>query len=183
MDGQDISLGMSVHLSREDLSVKNRINDKALKMIEQVDLIRKQKEKKHGVDVLIENAPQNVQDKFEKQQSKLFKAIDTKDNVAIFTEGQKMINAWNYLEKIFDKITYTSRMIPLTEDNVWKVKHSSGHMLIIHNGEIDAKNYLHQGVVFNVEELVKFVPAKVLEFKQQIKSAKVVKVKERKDNE
>ena len=48
--------------------------------------------------------------------------------------------------------------------DTWQVKHSSGHIITVYKNEKPSI----PGIVFSLNELVKFVPAKVLELKNEL---------------
>ena len=147
--------------------MKIQINKQALDIIDKVDVINKKMNKKWGVGILEEHMPK-VMEKFERQHKRLFDAIDSKDNAVIYKEATQTIKAWSYIDKKAEQIFAAAP--PL----LWKVKHSSGHILHVHNSQDPIK---HEGIVFSLQELVKFVPAKVLELKLEIR-ATVTQVKE-----
>mgnify|MGYP003143806470 CR=1 FL=1 len=139
--------------------MKNKINKQAVEMIDRVDKINKQMSKKYGPYVLEEMIP-DIMKKFEIQHARLFKAIDLKDNEKIFKEAAQTIKAWRRIDIMAREAMKTK---PQPKDT-WQVKHSSGHIITVYKNEKPSI----PGIVFSLNELVKFVPAKVLELKNEL---------------
>ena len=140
--------------------MKNKINKQALEMIDRVDKINKQMSKKYGPFVLEEMIP-DIMKKFEVQHNRLFTAIDLQDNEKIFKEAAQTIKAWRKIDVMAREAITTK---PQLNNDTWKVKHSSGHVIYVYKNDKPSI----PGIVFSLDELVKFVPAKVLEMKNAL---------------
>lgn len=125
-------------------------------MIDRVDKINKQMNKKYGPHVLEEMLPE-IMNKFEVQHDRLFKAIDLQDNEKIFKEATQTIKAWKKIDSLVKEYKPQAT-------NTWKVKHSSGHVIYVYK---DSEPKI-PGIKLSLDELVKFVPAKVLELKKEL---------------
>ena len=148
------------------------INEESRKMIEDVDTIKKAMEKKWGIGVLEEAVADELKEKFERQYDKMVKAIDSKNDQEIQKHCKGTIKGWNFLDKEASKLIWASEL----SSNVWQVKHSNGEIMTIYNGSIDEVD--KNGVVMSIQELVKFVPANVLEVKKHFKDSRVDIIKE-----
>ena len=132
------------------------------------DLV-KELEQKHGAGVLLEMIPKDLRDKFDRQRVKLDMAVKSKDITAIQKHAEAMIRAWHKVEEVAVE----------QDASIWRVRHSSGATVAIVQG---AKRQVPGCVVLTVEELVKFVPAKVLEVKDLFAGAEVKNVVDKKKN-
>jgi hypothetical protein len=153
--------------------MKIQINKQALEMIDRVDKINKQMSKKYGPYILEEIIP-DIMKKFEIQHARLFKAIDLKDNEKIFKEATQTIKAWRRIDIMAREAMKTK---PQLKDT-WQVKHSSGHIIHVYK---DSEPKI-PGITLSLDELVKFVPAKVLELKKEL-GGTITQVKPKENND
>ena len=158
--------------------MKPMINKQALEMIDKVDKINKEMNEKWGIGVLEDALSDGLLEKFDKQHDLLVAAIDSKDNKAIYKQAAQMIKAWKFLDNEAQDTVWVTEL----PANVWHVKHSSGEILTIHQGSFDKLSFKRQGIVFSIEEIVKCVPARVLEMKKSINGT-VTEVKKKENND
>ncbi len=155
------------------------ITEASNKIIKEVDEVKSEMERKWGVGGLEEAVADTLREKFKRQYDKLFNAIDNKNNEDIQKHGQATIKGWQFLDKEASKLVWAFKLPP----NVWQIQHSSGVVMTVYNGEIEKKD--KKGVVMSIEELVKFVPANVLEIKKNFRESEVTIIQklERLDDE
>ena len=133
------------------------------KIIEQVDQVAVQMEKKYGYNSrLLDLVPKELAIKFTKAQEQFDNAINSQQTERMQKFGEALIRGYKALDAIAAK----------SIDSIWKVKHTSGKLLTIYQGK-RPRDQEDGSILMSIEELVKFVPGTILVIKEQFPKSTV----------
>ena len=127
-----------------------------INIIGEVDKIAHSVESKYGTEFK-GRIPDELFEKFERQKALFDNAIISKNKKTIEIQGLAMHRGWVAVEKAL-----------ANQGTVWKVKHSCGVEITFFKDRLpDA--HKDDPVTMNINEVVKFIPAKIIQIADAVK--------------
>lgn len=127
-----------------------------INIIGEVDKIARSIESKYGTDYK-NRIPDQLYEKFERQKALFDNAIISKNKKTIEIQALAMARGWKAVEKAL-----------ADQGTVWKVKHSCGVEITFFKDKLpDA--HKDDPVTMNINEVVKFIPAKIIQIADAVK--------------
>jgi hypothetical protein len=140
--------------------------------LEQITYLRVNLQNKYGYDKPEELVTESFKNRFNRAYQKFSDSLITDNDALKLSMLDMMTRAYIALQKQLE----TENIKP-TDDNVWRIKHKDGQIIVLCNDKHKKRHYVNKykdELVMSADEIIDIIPYDIIKFKKKLQVANIV---------